>query len=116
MSGKRILLVEDEAALLEMISDVLDAEGFEVQTAVNGVAALDVLDQHAPFDYVVSDVMMPEGVSGIDLARRAAAIQPGARIVLVSGLSRAQLPTLPEGVVFLPKPYRLSQLLEGLEA
>jgi CheY-like chemotaxis protein len=116
MNGKRILLVEDEAALLEMISDVLDSEGFDVQTAGDGVAALELLGRDAPFDYLVSDVMMPEGVSGIDLARQASTIQPGVHIVLVSGLSRAQLPPLPEGVSFLPKPYRIKQLLDALGA
>ena len=49
-----------------------------------------------------------------DIAGRALSAQPAPRVVLVSGLSKAQLPPLPEGTLFLPKPYRISQLLELL--
>ncbi len=50
-------------------------------------------------------------MTGIELAAHAAQLQPHARIVLASGFARAQLPALPAYVSFLPKPYRIPQLL-----
>ena len=67
------------------------------------------------FDFIFSDVSMPNGVSGIDLAAHSARLQPEARVILASGYARAQLPPLPDNVTFLPKPYRLPQLLGVLE-
>jgi two-component system, cell cycle response regulator CpdR len=117
MSRKHILFVEDEAPLLELISDALSFEGFKVTAARNGVEALDLLDREdAGYDVIVSDISMPEGVSGIDLAERARETWPRARTILVSGLARGQLPPLPGNVAFLPKPYRLKQLLDEISA
>lgn len=116
MNGKHVLLVEDESLLLEMICEALEAKGYQVATASNAVGALSLLGEQTRFDHVISDVIMPEGMSGIELAHRVAELQPQARITLVSGISRAQLPPLPDGVSFLPKPYRLGQLLDELAA
>ena len=114
MNDKQVLFVEDEGPLLEMIRDALEDEGYEVTLARNGAEGVVLLDKDKRYDWIISDVMMPEGVSGIELARKAAELQPQARVILVSGLARAQLPPLPEGTTFLPKPYRLRQLLQVL--
>ncbi len=114
MTGKRVLMVEDQAELLALISDALASSGHEVHTAEHGPAALELLRGDVQFDVIVSDVSMPEGISGIELAEYARELQPQARMVLVSGYVKAQLPGLPEGVGFLPKPYRLAQLLQLL--
>ena len=57
---------------------------------------------------------MPNGISGIELARRAVEAQPKLKVLLASGFARGQLPDLPTQVAFLPKPYRIPQLLEML--
>jgi len=114
MEGRRILFVEDEAPLLALLSEALQDEGFDVTTARTGADALGMLALAPDYDAVVSDISMPDGVSGIDLARRARELQPQARIILASGLARSQLPALPDRVTFLPKPYRLRELLAEL--
>lgn len=114
MSLARVLMVEDQTELLTLISDALSGLGYQVFTAGNGVEALELMRGDIRFDSIVSDVSMPEGISGIELAQHAAHWQPQARFVLVSGYVKAQLPPLPEGVGFLPKPYRLGQLIEAL--
>lgn len=111
----RVLLVEDEAALLALISEALDDEGCDVATARDASQALATLAGEARFDVIVSDISMPGDVSGIDLATRAVELQPDARIILVSGLAKAQLPPLPGHVSFLPKPYRLGELLSRIQ-
>lgn len=113
-AGKRVLLVEDEAALLMLVGDALQDLGLDVTAVNNGREALEALGDGERFDYVVSDISMPEGVSGLDIAERALDADPRASVILVSGLSLSQLPPLPDGAHFLPKPYRISQLLELL--
>lgn len=115
MSDKVILMVEDDALLRTLIASALGDLGFAVVTAHDGVAALDILAAQ-PIDILFSDISMPNGVSGIELARRAAESHPDIRILLASGFARGQLPDLPPQVAFLPKPYRIPQLLEMLAA
>jgi two-component system cell cycle response regulator CpdR len=113
MAEARLLLVEDEDDLRMLVGEALRLLGFSVASVCDGVAAVVALEQER-FDVVVSDVSMPNGMSGIDLAGHAARLQPHARIILASGYARAQLPPLPDNVVFLPKPYRIAQLAELL--
>lgn len=105
-----ILLVEDDETLRDLIGGALLDLGYEVSTAEDGIQAIASL-RDRPFDFVLSDVAMPNGMSGLDVAMEAATIRPAARIVLASGFAKAQLPPLPPGVAFLPKPYRIPQLL-----
>ena len=104
-----LLFVEDDSALRDLIGDALRELDFDVTLAGDGHEAIASLKTKS-FDFIFSDVAMPHGMSGIDMAIDAAAIQPGARIILTSGFAKAQLPPLPSGVAFLPKPYRITQL------
>ena len=109
--GRKIMLVEDEAPLLMLVGDALEDMGYEVTRMSSGLRAMEALEEGDRPDIVVTDVSMPEGVSGIEIAGRALSAEPPPQVVLVSGLSKSQLPPLPEGAVFLPKPYRISQLV-----
>ena len=84
--------------------------------AKSGADALKVLQRGEAFDFVVSDVSMPDGVSGVDLAHHVQALLPGTRVILASGHPKAQLDPFPASVAFLAKPYRLGQLLALMEA
>jgi len=110
---RKMLFIEDEAALRELVADAMQDMGFEVTTMANGAHGLAAMESETRYDLIVSDVMMPGGISGIELAERAASLQPQARVLLVSGLSKGQLPPLPERVAFLQKPYRLVQLVQA---
>ncbi len=111
-----VLFVDDEDDLREIVVDALAAQGFMVTTARNGVEAIQCLRGSAQFSIVVTDYSMPEGVSGLDVASEAAAVQPDARILLASGYSRSQLPVLPDNVQFLSKPYRFTQLIAAIKS
>ncbi|MDH5834823.1 response regulator [Luteimonas kalidii] len=115
MRNQAVLLVDDEFAIVELVGDELSDMGFEVVTARTGAEALGHMATDKVFDFIVSDVSMPEGVSGVDVARKARELQPRARVILSSGRTRAQLPDIPDDAEFLAKPYRLAQLLQLLE-
>jgi DNA-binding NtrC family response regulator len=108
-----ILLVEDEAGLRDLVAEALSDFGHWVTIAENGVVALRHLEK-GRFDVVVTDVSMPEGVSGIELANEIRLKYPESKVILVSGHARAQLKELPDNATFLPKPYRIHQLLQLL--
>lgn len=114
MDKRTVLFVDDERALLTLVGGALEDEGFEVMIARSGADALGILAGDVAFDFIISDVVMPDGVSGVELARRAKELQPQARIVLASGHPKAQLDVFPTEVAFLAKPYRLGQLLDLL--
>src|SRR5690606_7127742 len=82
----KILMVDDDKPILEVVSEALSDEGYDVVTATDGDEALEKIQNDASIDVLFSDVVMP-GLSGVDLARKAASIRPGLRIVLASGHS-----------------------------
>lgn len=63
----RVLIVEDDLPLLEAMHDILELADHEVKLASSGEAAFDVIKEWTP-DLIVADVIMPPGISGIDLA------------------------------------------------
>src|SRR5690606_14296635 len=82
MSARRVLLVEDERALLMLVGDALEDLGFEVTAVASGRQAVGLLEAGSGFDMVVSDISMPEGVSGLEIAERAMEAVPRARVIL----------------------------------
>lgn len=111
---RRVLFVEDEVDIAEVVADALASEGYEVCVVSNGHDALELLRAGIPFDSVVTDVSMPDGVSGIDVAHEAARLNPEARIIVASGHQLGHLPQLPGRFQFIPKPYRLAGLLNAI--
>ena len=112
---QHVLFVEDESDLREIMQDALADHGYAATVARDGREALERLDGGQRFSHVVTDVSMPEGVSGLEVAARALRQQPPPRVVVASGYQRSQLDQLPEGARFLSKPYRIRQLLAALD-
>lgn len=110
----RVLMVEDQDDLRDMIGMALQDMGMIVDATHDGQSAVAMMEREAQYDVIFSDVSMPNGMSGIELSEYVARSQPNARMILSSGYARSQLPQLPGNVEFLPKPYRLRQLLELL--
>ncbi|MBI2950068.1 MAG: response regulator [Verrucomicrobia bacterium] len=105
-----ILLVEDEVALRELLRSNLESCGYKVLDAETGVAALAAWMQHRDrIDLLLTDVIMPGGITGWDLAERLRADKPTLRVILSSGYTKeigGQEAALQKGFHFLPKPYR----------
>ncbi len=82
--SERILVVEDNDDLLDLTSAMLTRSGYQVRCARNGTEALRML-QSEEFDLVVSDIVMPNGVNGIEVAREARRLNKRIKVLLASG-------------------------------
>lgn len=110
-----ILLVEDESSLRGPVRTILERHGFRVIEAGSGVEALSVWKQRQDrVDLLLVDLVMPDGMSGQDLAEMLRVEKPQLRVLYTSGYSadaaRLHCP-LVDGVNFLQKPYHADKLL-----
>jgi two-component system cell cycle sensor histidine kinase/response regulator CckA len=109
-----ILLVEDEAPLLEVARRMLAGQGYKLLTARSPGEAIQMARDHqGTIDLLVTDVIMPE-MSGRDLAKNILSIYPQARCLFMSGYTSdviAHQGKLEEGVLFLQKPFTAKDLL-----
>ncbi len=111
--NEKILLVDDDAMVRDMVVMQLQNLGYRVVSAVNGAQALDLLKKDGGFDLLFTDVVMPGGLNGRQLADEASKLNPGLRVILSSGYAdttAAQQGGLDAGVHLLNKPYRRSDL------
>ncbi|MEO6036176.1 MAG: response regulator [Verrucomicrobiota bacterium] len=116
-SGKEtILVVEDEPSLRLLVVEILQIYGYRVFQAPSGLVALDVWKEHkGEIDLLLTDMVMPDGVSGRELADRLLKENPELKIIYTSGYSPGMAGTDTarlSGFNFLPKPYPPSRLAE----
>ena len=110
--GETILVVEDELDLRDLVHSLLETFGYKVLEAENGKQAIEVWQKASGrIDLLLTDVTMPEGISGIDLADRFKKENPGLKVIFSSGYSvelfqKQKVAGLQEGLNFLPKPYQ----------
>jgi signal transduction histidine kinase len=108
-----VLLVEDEALLREMTAESLRDQGYDVLEAADADAALAALGQGARPALLVTDVGLPNGVNGRQLAEAARAARPGLPVLFITGYEGGVLEGQPEpGMAVLCKPFRLEVLGE----
>jgi len=116
-SGARIMIVEDEAAILKSVKRMLGATGYQIRTAINGDLAFDSLSQDPEIDLVLSDVVMPGNLQGTDLARKIQDTMPNIPVVLMSGhvFTHDNDLNLPIVSQFLNKPFGKAELIKAIE-
>ncbi len=109
-----ILIVEDEPVLREMARAILENSGYQIVEAASGKEALDVWKRRTrPIDLLLTDMMMPEGVSGLELAERLLDLQPDLKIIFSSGYSVEGIDSAVLARTrahFLQKPYSFENL------
>jgi CheY-like chemotaxis protein len=115
-----VFVVEDEPSLRALVRKVLERHGFQVIDAPSGAAALDIWShQHEKIDLLLTDMVMPDGVTGRELAEKLKADNPSLKVVYTTGYSAELLGdgiVLREGVNFLQKPYPPQKLLQTIRA
>ena len=115
--SERILVVEDNNDLLDLTSAMLTTSGYQVRCARNGSEALRML-QSEEFDFLLSDIVMPNGINGIEIAREARRLNKRIKVLLASGyagdvLERHQ--AVDEFPV-IDKPFRMSELAARVQS
>ena len=108
----KILVVDDEPDVLDMASVHLADQGYRVITAPDATTALQALEENPDVALLFTDIVMPGGLDGFELADRAKRLHPGLRVLYTSGFLKD------EGVwhgSLLPKPWRLTHLEEAVK-
>ncbi|MBX6321885.1 MAG: CHASE2 domain-containing protein, partial [Rhodospirillaceae bacterium] len=117
--SERVLLVEDEDLVREVAARQMRELGYTVVEAPDGVAALRMIKDGLRFDLLVTDVVMPGGINGRELASEVERLRPGTKILFTSGYPESVIVhqgKLEPGVTLLPKPYRRQDLAHKLRA
>jgi PAS domain S-box-containing protein len=115
---EKVLVVDDQPEVLELAVHLFQSLGYEVLPANNGKEALDLMHRHPDIAILFSDIVMP-GMSGVELAKQAAAHLPGIKILLTSGYSSSAFEDHGEEASqygLINKPYRLSDIIKQLRA
>jgi CheY-like chemotaxis protein len=109
-----VLLVEDEAGVLTLARGILQSYGYDVLEARSGIEALRLWAQHdSRIDLLLTDIVMPAGMSGLDLAKKLRQEKHDLKVLYSSGYSievAGQDFGLTDGMAFLKKPYQPSAL------
>lgn len=115
-----ILVVEDEEMLREFVSEALSSLGYRVLSAPNGRAALEIWAAHQhEIDLLLTDVVMPESISGRQLAHTLIVDKPDLKVIYTSGYSAELFGSDFEQEkehIFLPKPYLPDRLAQTVAA
>lgn len=116
-----ILVVEDNSELRELASSVLKFAGFTVLLAVDARSALELFEENPEINLVFSDVIMPGGVTGVELAKQILERKPDTRILLASGYeekadSIRESAKLSANITCISKPYELRKLPELVQS
>lgn len=108
--SETILIVEDEPPLRELLRCTLEFHGYKVLEAESGRAALVLWQEHSrSIDLLLTDIVMPGGLTGWELAEFVKAERPQLKVLLTSGCNKeidAQGSAHRKGFHFVPKPYR----------
>lgn len=113
LTGRRVLVVDDEPMVRFMVADELAHLGCLVQEADDGLQALEALSRSDDLDLVVTDIRMPH-MDGWTLAERARELRPSLPVLYVTGYSDVASRPVP-GAEVLAKPFMPSQLVAAVE-
>lgn len=117
--SETVLLVDDEPDVLALASEMFRSIGYETAAAGNATEAIEILRRRTDIDIVFTDIAMPQGISGLALARLIRAEYPGIKVILTSGYPLSALRHEHETIsqfVFVHKPYRLADLAKVLRS
>jgi PAS domain S-box-containing protein len=110
-----ILLVEDQEMVRDLVTEILEDEGFKIITAYNGLNALEVTKEYTdPIDLMLTDVIMPE-MNGRELAKRIEVEKPELKIIFMSGYTGEEMRNrgvLEPGTNFIQKPFTPDALVD----
>ncbi len=116
-AGEVVLVVEDDADLRELIVELLRELGFQVFDAADGASALKILEQTDWIDLLLSDVILPGGILGPDIAATARRAHPELKVMFISGYTDGAEVTAVGSeteIELLRKPFKMTELGQRL--
>ena len=110
---ERILVVEDDEALRRSMALCLRGSGYQVMSAASGAEALRLTGERPPdFDLLITDIVMPGGINGLQLAAQLSSAKPSLKAIAITGhYAGAEPQALPTGMLRLAKPFTVEALL-----
>ncbi len=116
--SKRIaLVVDDEPSVRMLVTEILEEAGCRTIEAIDGASALEVLQSDAPIDLLVTDVGLPGGINGRQVADAGRALRPGLKVLIVTGYAETAVlgnDRLGPGMQILTKPFTVDGLLQRI--
>ncbi len=115
----RILVVEDDPRVRRIAVRRLERLGYTVVEAADAASALKAIEREPPFDAMFTDIAMPGGMTGLELARDARARRPGLRVLLTSGFAEPEAikgGLMAARTAWIGKPYATAELVAKLNA
>jgi signal transduction histidine kinase len=104
--GETLLLVEDDDMVRKLVGRLLRSLGYEVIEAADGPEACAILDESPEISLLVTDLVLPKGMSGMDLMEHVRGSRPGLPVLFMSGYSAETMPSIPADVLLVQKPFR----------
>jgi CheY-like chemotaxis protein len=111
--GETVLVVDDEATIRHLIDEVLDEQGYTVIGAGDGAAGIKVLQSGARIDLLITDVGLPNGMNGRQVADAARSLRPGLKVLFITGYAENAAVGngfLEPGMELLTKPFTIEAL------
>ena len=114
--GGTVLVVEDEPAVRLLVIDLLQDLGYRTLEAADGAAGLKILQSGIGIDLLISDVGLPGGMNGMQLANAARVSRPALRVLFITGYAADALPiSLEPGMSVLTKPFSVASLADRIQ-
>jgi CheY-like chemotaxis protein len=108
----RVLIVDDDVEVADLTGQLLEGCGYAVKLVHRAKAALDLLHTGEPIDLIFSDIMMPGGMNGVQLAEEVRRRFPRLPILLATGYSEAMPEATAKGLPIIAKPYDANLLCD----
>jgi two-component system, response regulator PdtaR len=109
-----ILLVEDEVLTSEYLEFVLQEAGYEAIPAGSAEEAIAILEHRDDVHLVITDINLPGGLNGLQLAALVRCRWPSVNIIIVTCYSAPKSEEIPSGSLFVPKPYSAQKMIEAV--
>lgn len=118
-SKARILIVEDDADVLEVLVGVLCRVGHDITSASIGKDAIKILEGEKKFDLIISDVVLPGGMNGQEIMKKAIELQPSAKNLFISGHTKnldLSAEEMGREISLLAKPFPMTKFIEKVDS
>ncbi|NKB33865.1 MAG: response regulator [Pseudomonadales bacterium] len=112
---RTILIVEDDAEVRDLAVTMFESEGYTVLTAENAVIGLETFKSNPEIDLVFTDVIMPGGVTGVEMTKRILELRPDALVLLASGYQDKGAALIDstynmDNIAYVDKPYDVDEI------